>query len=303
MAGSDYFDGLKDAAARVAAVLSEKGVAADRLCFGGEGIAPSKKPRIPVDANSNFLGNRAMGDWAETALKNLLLSSSSDLQPVHYGDSNQIAAGDEGFKDYYLSELEATREFGKRPDLLLYDATVEVAGDEFSEKSIAESEPLARKALAAIEVRSSKFKALQYMRVREQEREAGTKVDRACPSFTVKVEDLIIVYRRMERFQVPECYTQVFFDSIFGINFLQIFEVIGSGKGFKIETPRQSQEKATIMIPITSGHQIARCVAPPVFETVVRETRLGRVDAYVAPVGGEFLLDPAALNAVLFPQA
>jgi hypothetical protein len=303
MTGTDYFESLKLAAANVAEVLIDKGVSADRLRFGGEGAPLSQKPRIPVDANSNFLGNRAMGDWAESALKDLLIGSQSGFLPIHYGDSNQIAAGDEGFKDYYLGELEATRVFGKRPDLLLYSPESALEGNEFRERTVTETEALARKAVAAIEVRSSKFKALQYMRVREQEREAGAKVDRSCPSFTVKVEDLIIVYRWMERFQVPECYTQVFFDSIFGINFLQIFEVIGSGTGFKIETPRQSQEKATIMIPITSGHRIAVGSDPPEFRTEIRETRLGRVDAFVAPVGGKFILDSAALNAVLFPQA
>lgn len=303
IAGTDYFERLRLAAVNVAEVLAGKGVSADRLCFGGEGVPLSKKPRIPVDANSNFLGNRAMGDWAESALKELLMGSEIGFQPIHYGDSNQIAAGDEGFKDYYLRELEATRVFGKRPDLLLYSSGSTPEGNEFGERTVTETESLAQQALAAIEVRSSKFKALQYMRVRNQEREAGVKVDRSCPSFTVKVEDLIIVYRWMERFQVPECYTQVFFDSIFGINFLQIFEVIGSGTGFKIETPRQSQEKATIMIPITSGHRIAISSEPPEFRTEIRETRLGRVDAFVAPAGGEFTLDPVALNTVLFPQA
>lgn len=303
MDGTDYFESLKLAAAKVAEVLARKGVATDRLCFGGEGVPLSQKPRLPVDANSNFLGNRAMGDWAESALKDLLMRNQAGFQAIHYGDSNQIAAGDEGFKDYYLGELEATRVLGKRPDLLLYLPESGIEGNEFKERTVTETAVLAGQAFAAIEVRSSKFKALQYMRVREQERDAGVKVDRSCPSFTVKVEDLIIVYRWMERFQVPECYTQVFFDSIFGINFLQIFEVIGSGTGFKIETPRQSQEKATIMIPITSGHQIAVGSEPPEFRTEIRETRLGRVDAFVAPVGGKFTLDPVALNAVLFPQA
>lgn len=299
----DYFERLKQAAARVTEVLLAKGVDSDRLCFGGEGAPLVKKPRIPVDANSNFLGNRAMGDWAESALKGLLMESSFDLHPIHYGDTGEISAGDEAFRDYYLAELEATRVFGKRPDLLLYTGEATPAEDEFRAKTVAVTEALASRATAAIEVRSSKFKALQYMSVREKEREAGIKVDRSCPSFTVKVEDLIIVYRWMERFQVPECYTQVFFDSIFGINFLGIFEIIGSGIGFKIETPKQSQEKATIMIPITSGHRIALGSEPPDFRTVMRETRLGRVDAFVAPVGGKFTLDPVALNAVLFPQA
>lgn len=94
MARTDYFESLKLAAVKVAEVLAGKGVAADRLCFGGEGNSLSQKPRIPVDANSNFLGNRAMGDWAESALKDLLIGSRSSFQPIHYGDSNQIAAGD-----------------------------------------------------------------------------------------------------------------------------------------------------------------------------------------------------------------
>lgn len=34
-------------------------------------------------------------------------------------------------------------------------------------------------------------------------------------------------------------YSQVFFDSIFGINFLEIFQVIGSGTCFKIEKPKE----------------------------------------------------------------
>ena len=284
-------------------VLSTKGVAASKLCFGGEGDLPTRKPYVPVDANSNFLGNRALGDWAESILKHVIEVALPAQRPIHYGDSNQIAAGDAGFKEYYLAELEATRVFGKRPDLLLFSRETAPPDNVFAGNSVAVTEATAKMAKIAIEVRSSKFRALQYMRVREEERLAGIKVDRSCPSFTVKVEDLIIVYRWMERFGVPQIYSQVFFDSIFGINFLEIFQIIGSGTGFKIETPRESQLKATIMIPITLGKQIAACVEPPEFRTEIRETRLGRVDAFVSPVGGKFVLDPIALNVVLFPQA
>lgn len=299
----DYFEKLKASTVQVVEVLSKKGVAASKLHFGGEGDTPTRKPYVPVDANSNFLGNRALGDWAESVLKKVTEIGLPTHRPIPYGDSNQIAAGDAGFKDYYLAELEATRVFGKRPDLLLFSADSAPPNDAFAGNSVAATEATAKLAKIAIEVRSSKFRALQYMRVREEERMAGIKVDRTCPSFTVKVEDLIIVYRWMERFAVPQIYTQVFLDSIFGINFLEIFQIIGSGIGFKIEKPRESQEKATIMIPITFGKQIATCIEPPDFRTEIRETRLGRVDAFVAPVGGEFVLDPTALNAVLFPQA
>lgn len=302
-AATAYFEKLKASTDQVVEVLSAKGIAASKLCFGGEGAIPTRKPYVPVDANSNFLGNRALGDWAESTLKCLIEKSLPTHQPIHYGDSNQIAAGDAGFKDYYLKELESTRVFGKRPDLLLYLKATAPAENVFLGNSVETTEITAKSAEIAIEVRSSKFKALQYMRVRENERLAGIKVDRSCPSFTVKVEDLIIVYRWMERFDVPQIYSQVFFDSIFGINFLDIFQIIGSGSGFKIEKPKQSQEKATIMIPITFGNQVATCVEPPEFRTEIRESRLGRVDAFVAPVGGKFVLDPVALDAVLFPQA
>ena len=69
------------------------------------GKIPVKKPRIPIDPYSNFLGNRAMGDWAEEALKNTINTQQKIHQALHYGDTNELATGDELFKEYYLSEL------------------------------------------------------------------------------------------------------------------------------------------------------------------------------------------------------
>ncbi len=296
----DYFERIEKATLRVTEVLLAKGVDASRLSFGGIGEIPVKRPYVPVDANSNFLGNRALGDWAESTLADLISVGMKEFESIQYGDSNEIAAGDEGFKEYYLGQLEATRVFGKRPDLLVYPSgTCPVEGT-FLGVPVADTEAIASSARVAVEVRSSKFKALKYMRVRADEKLAGKKVDRDCPSFTVKVEDLIIVYRWMERFRVPQIYAQVFLDSIFSINFLDIFEIIGSGGDFKIEKPKQSQEKATIMIPITRGCQIANCVEPPGFRTEIRETRLGRIDAFVAPTGGKFKLDASAFASAAF---
>jgi hypothetical protein len=114
----------------------------------------------------------------------------------------------------------------------------------------------------------------------------------------VKVEDLVIVYRWLERYRLPQSYCQVFFDSVFAINFLNIFATIGSGGGFTIEKPKNSQEKATIMIPITSGTQIGRATAIPTFAAEHRVTELGRHDAYVVPQGGGFELDAATTRKV-----
>ena len=118
----------------------------------------------------------------------------------------------------------------------------------------------------------------------------------------MKVEDLVIVYRWLGQHRVPQSYCQVFFDSVFAINFLGIFGTIGSGSGFTIETPEKSQEKATIMIPITSGVQIGRATAIPTFAAEHRVSDLGRHDAYVVPQGGGFELDAVATRRVLLAE-
>ena len=218
-----------------------------------------------------------------------------------YGETNRLAAGHPEFRASYLAGLEQTRQFGKRPDLLVFPATARVDTD-ISERSQAETAALVKRALAAIEVRSSKFEALTYIAVRKRQHDAGKTSSRETPSFTVKVEDLVIVYRWLERHHVPETYCQVFFDSVFAINFLDIFAIVASGTGFTIETPEKSQEKATMMIPITSGTQIGHATSMPTFAAEHRVTELGRHDAYVVPQGGGFELDAAATRRVLLAE-
>jgi len=278
--------------------LHKKSINERHLSFGGEGNPPARKPTVPTDARSEFLANRAMGDWAERMLSAALLRALPDWKIVHYGSTDRIAAGHREFKTRYLAGLEETRRFGKRPDLLLFPSTAAVDID-LSERSHADTESLVRHAIAAVEVRSSKFDALRYMAVRKSQRDSGKKTGREAPSFTVKVEDLVIVYRWLERHRVPQSYCQVFFDSVFAINFLDVFATIASGKGFTIEKPEKSQEKATIMIPTTSGAQIGRATAIPTFAAEHRVAELGRHDAYVVPQGRGFELDPAAAKKVL----
>jgi AccI restriction endonuclease len=137
------------------------------------------------------------------------------------------------------------------------------------------------------------------MATRQRQRDEGNSTGRETPSFTVKVEDLVIVYRWIERNKVSQAYCQVFFDSIFAINFLEIFSAIARGEDFTIETPAKSQEKATIMIPITEGLKVGKGTSPPTFAAEHRVTTLGRHDAYVVPQGGGFVLDPANMRQVL----
>ncbi len=296
--GHAYFSRLNTTIEGVVEHLREKGIDERHLAFGGEGQPPARKPTVPTDARSEFLANRAMGDWAERNLSVALVHALPGCKVVQYGSTDRIAAGHTEFKTRYLAGLEETRRFGKRPDLLLFPTGTAVDAD-VSERGHAETEALVKNAVAAAEVRSSKFEALTYIAVRKSQRDSGKKTGRETPSFTVKVEDLVIVYRWLERHRVPQSYCQVFFDSVFAINFLDIFATIGSGSGFTIETPEKSQEKATIMIPITSGAQIGRATAIPTFAAEHRVTELGRHDAYVVPQGGGFELDTAATKRVL----
>ena len=293
-----YFRRLQGTLEGVVAHLTDKGIRADRLAFGGAGALPERRPTVPTDARSEFLANRAMGDWAERMLANALRVSFPGWAVTQYGNTDRIAAGHPEFRGRYLAGLEETRLLGKRPDLLLFPAGLE-AGIDLAERPQAETERTVQQAHAAIEVRSSKFEALRYMAVRQQQREAGNAGGRETPSFTVKVEDLVIVYRWLERTQVPQTYCQVFYDSIFAVNFLDIFAAIGRGEGYTIETPKKSQEKATIMIPITAGVQVGRATDLPTFAAEQRVTALGRHDAFVVPQGGGFVLDADNMRRVL----
>jgi AccI restriction endonuclease len=297
---SSYLQQLKSTLDGVVEKLAAKGIQPNRLAFGGEGPKPTQKPRVPTDARSEFLANRAMGDWAERMLGAAIVAALPEWKVVQYGNTDVIAAGHPDFKTRYLAGLEETRLFGKRPDLLLFPKSTSVESN-LSERSHTEIEPLVKQAVAAIEVRSSKFEALQYMAVRQKQRDVGDKSGRETPSFTVKVEDLVIVYRWLERHRVSQSYCQVFFDSVFAINFLDIFVTIASGESFSIETPAKSQEKATIMIPITRGVQVGKATGLPTFAAEHHVTQLGRHDAYVVPQGGGFQLDAAAMKKVLLP--
>jgi len=297
---SQYFERLKTTLESVVAHLTAKGIEPHHLAFSGEGRKPTRKPTAPTDARSEFLANRAVGDWAERMLTAALLAALPEWKVAQYGYTDRIAAGHPEFKSRYLAGLEETRLFGKRPDLLLFPASVTVDSG-LTEGGHAATGATVKQAVAAIEVRSSKFEALTYIAVRQRQRDSGKKGGRETPSFTVKVEDLIIVFRWLERYCVPQSYCQVFFDSVFAINFLDIFATIASGEGYLIDKPAKSQEKATIMIPITRGLQVGKAISLPTFAAEHRVTELGRHDAYVVPQGGGFVLEAEKMRQVLLP--
>ena len=125
----DYFTRIKELIPAVIQTLANKGIDEKHLQFGGEA---EKEPKIsiPTDARSEFLANRAMGDWAEGALKESFMSSNGIAVEIsHYGDTDSLAAGEPGFKENYLRAKEETRRWGKRPDVLIFPAGTVVPSD------------------------------------------------------------------------------------------------------------------------------------------------------------------------------
>lgn len=118
------------------------------------------------------------------------------------------------------------------------------------------------------------------------------------PSYTVKVEDLSKVHRWIARNDRPLIYVQVFFDSVYALNFIEVFRfIIKQGKKLKLENPARSG-KFTIMIPLSLGRCIGT-VMPPNFEIVHTVHENGRHDIYAKPVGGDVIIDLKELLTVI----
>jgi len=122
-------------------------------------------------------------------------------------------------------------------------------------------------------------------------------------SITPKVEDIKVVYKWIETFNVPHFYFQVFFDKVYGISFEQILKVISSpdleGVNFSIETDTKNQNKTTIKIKSQVGTLIASKIDEPTHNSIRKEMDRGRLLFYVTFDGGTAYLDIESLKAVL----
>ena len=113
--------------------------------------------RPPTMANSEFLTNKEQGDWAEQIVYKAINEFSDEFFAVEYGRSESIAAGDEGFADFYMEYQNELNTIGKRPDLLIFKLT------DFPNRNVdIENDEDVRKAIVALEVRSSSFLIGKY---------------------------------------------------------------------------------------------------------------------------------------------
>lgn len=292
-----WFEAVRGAADSAASTLADRGWP---ISLGGpdESDAPIK---VPQPARSEFLENRAQGDWAEGLLAQAIRAMG--LSVTQYGATEDIQSDEVGFGDFYRTQIRELRALGKRPDLLVGHAGCAMPPS-VSGLPATERDAWVQRCVASVEVRSSRYKALHYIDAKRQRKAQGVKsVGQMAPNFTVKIEDLVILYRWIERHRLPQAYAQVFFDSVFGLNVLRIFELIAAWPaGLKLEKPQKSQGKPTIFIPITYGEQIGEMVQPPTFAAGVKETPLGQLNAYVIPRGGKLRLERECLMRVLLGE-
>lgn len=122
-------------------------------------------------------------------------------------------------------------------------------------------------------------------------------------SITPKVEDLKVVYKWIETFEVPHFYFQVFFDKIYGISFEHILEIISDSEKesdvFSVEKDTKNQNKTTIKINSKTGTLIASKIEEPNHKSIRKEMGRGRLLFYVTFEGGTAYLDLNNLMSIL----
>ncbi len=121
-----------------------------------------KRGTAPSMASSEFITNKQQGDWAEELLFNAINESAKHYVAVRYGKSDDIVAGDEGFKEFYEKYQDELDTIGKRPDLLIFKKSDyrDDYGLDISDKQ--DIDEYVEKAIAGIEVRSSAFLHKKY---------------------------------------------------------------------------------------------------------------------------------------------
>lgn len=122
-------------------------------------------------------------------------------------------------------------------------------------------------------------------------------------SITPKVEDIKVVYKWIETYNVPHMYFQVFFDKVYGISFENILSIISNSANedtiFSVEKDPGNQNKTTIKIKSSIGEEIAYRVDEPNHQSVRREIDRGRLLFYIKFNGGTAYLDLENLNNIL----
>lgn len=123
-------------------------------------------------------------------------------------------------------------------------------------------------------------------------------------SITPKVEDLKVVFKWIETYNVPHFYFQVFFDKVYGISLQKILELISNpaledDKYFIGDEDSKNQNKWTVKIDYKEGKEVAVKIDMPEHHSVMRKLGRGRLLFHVKFEGGNAYLDVNNLREVL----
>ena len=114
-------------------------------------------------------------------------------------------------------------------------------------------------------------------------------------SITPKLEDLALVNRWIQRFNVRHFYLQVFFDKAYVIPFKNILEIVSDSTNedsvFSVEVDVKNQGKTTIKINIQVGKEILGRIEMPEHRSAMKELERGRLLFFVTFSGGRGYLD------------
>lgn len=315
--------------------------------------------KVPTTVSSEFITNKEQGDWAERIVRHAI-NQNEKFVVVHYGRSDEISAGDEGFKEFYEAYQNELNTIGKKPDLLIYSKNDYFEGIETTNEGVS-------KAICAIEVRSSSFIVQKYndfMSLRNikainkitelkdsilydpvlsnllmarkplvfdilknttiegyrngqsftfnslsstpelsrlssiiKEIKENIKIikKRDYLSITPKLEDIALVNRWIQTYNVPHYYLQVFFDKAYIISFENILKISSNsddeGSIYSIERDTKNQGKTTIKIDVNKTDLVIDNIEIPNHYSKIKELDRGRLLFYIRfdGVSGDFI--------------
>lgn len=114
-------------------------------------------------------------------------------------------------------------------------------------------------------------------------------------SITPKMEDIALVNRWIQKYNVKHFYLQVFFDKAYVISFQDILELVSNddneGNNFSIERDVKNQGKTTIKVNIQVGKEVIGRIDMPEHKSAMKELDRGRLLFYVTFEGGKGYLD------------
>lgn len=269
---------------------------------------PRKRGKKPTQASSDFAIHREQGDWAERIILAAINKINKHFVAVQYGKSDKLEAGEAGFGELFDAYQDELEQIGKRPDILIFRLEDYRPNWNFNISNLDKDEQVGvvPRAIAGLEIRSSAFLTEGYQLYRQHQTALlGKKKNpsREFLSFTPKVEDLLVVYKWIQFFDVPHYYFQVFFDRVYGISFEQILRVISDPTNrntkYFIERDTKNQQKSTIKIDVREGVEIAYRVEMPEHRSVMKQLGRGRLLFHVTFEGGEAFLNADTLFGLL----